>query len=573
MVKLTINNRPIQAAPGTTILEAAQAAGEKIPTLCHIKDMFPSGACRMCVVECKGKPNLTPSCAFPVEEGMEVQTRSPRVINARRTIIQLLLASHPFDCLTCPRNGYCELQSLASEYGIDRVPFEGKTRHHYTDFSSPSLIREPDKCILCGRCVRICEEIQGVAAIDFTRRGFDTMVLPPFEMDLSETTCVNCGQCTLACPTGALHEVRAVEKVIQVLQEGKKYVVAQAAPAIRVSLGDFFGLPAGTNVTGKVAAALRRMGFRQVFDTDFAADLTIMEEGTELVERITKNEKLPLFSSCCPAWVKFAEHYYPELLANISTCKSPQEMMGATIKSYLAKKMGIDPRDVFVVSVMPCTAKKYEALRPELSQNGVIDVDAVLTTRQFNRMIQIFGVDFGSLAEEAFDTPFGAPTGSGDIFAASGGVMESALRSAYYLLTGKDLQKLDFEAVRGMAGVKEASVDIGGKKIRVAVANRLSNARQIAERVKAGDSPWDFIEVMACPGGCAGGGGQIFGFDPQRVEERIKAVYSLEKSREVRLSYKNPAIAAIYKEFFQKPGSHLAHELLHTEYEPRSAKG
>jgi NADH-quinone oxidoreductase subunit G len=573
MVNLTINTRPIQAAPGTTILEAAQAAGEKIPTLCHIKGLFPSGACRMCVVECKGKPNLTPSCAFPVEEGMEVQTRSPRVINARRTIIQLLLASHPFDCLTCPRNGYCELQSLASEYGIDRVPFEGKTRHHYTDFSSPSLIREPDKCILCGRCVRICEEIQGIAAIDFTMRGFHTMVLPPFEMDLSETACVNCGQCTLACPTGALHEVRAVEKVIQVLQEGKKYVVAQAAPAIRVSLGDFFGLPPGANVTGKVAAALRRMGFRQVFDTDFAADLTIMEEGTELVDRITKNEKLPLFSSCCPAWVKFAEHYYPELLGNISTCKSPQEMMGATIKSYLAKKLGIDPRDIFVVSVMPCTAKKYEALRPELSTDGVIDVDAVLTTRQFNRMIQIFGVDFGSLAEEGFDAPFGAPTGSGDIFAASGGVMESALRSAYFLLTGKDLQKLEFEQVRGMAGVKEASVDLGGKTIRVAIANRLSNARQIAERVKAGDSPWDFIEVMACPGGCAGGGGQMFGYDPQRVEERIRAVYSLEKSRAVRLSYKNPAIAAIYKEFFQKPGSHIAHALLHTTYEPRSAKG
>ena len=321
----------------------------------------------MCVVEVKGKPNLTPSCAFPVEEGMEIQTRSPRVINARRTIIQLLLASHPFDCLTCPKNGYCELQSLSSEYGIDRVPFKGKTRHHYTDFSSPSIIREPDKCILCGRCVRICEEIQGVAAIDFTRRGFDTMVLPPFEMDLSETTCVNCGQCTLACPTGALHEVRVVEKVMQTLQEGKKYLVAQAAPAIRVSLGDFFGLPPGTNVTGKVAAALRRMGFRQVFDTDFAADLTIMEEGTELVNRIKKNEKLPLFTSCCPAWVKYAEIYYPELLPNISTCKSPQEMMGATIKSYLAQKQNIDPKDIFVVSVMPCTAKKFEAARPELS--------------------------------------------------------------------------------------------------------------------------------------------------------------------------------------------------------------
>ncbi len=572
MVNLTINNRKLQSRPGTTILEAAQHAGEKIPTLCHIKGLFPSGACRMCVVEVKGKPNLTPSCAFPVEEGMEIQTRSPRVINARRTIIQLLLASHPFDCLTCPKNGYCELQSLASEYGIDRVPFQGKTRHHYTDFSSPSIIREPDKCILCGRCVRICEEIQGVAAIDFTRRGFDTMVLPPFEMDLSETTCVNCGQCTLACPTGALHEVRALEKVMQTLQEGKKYLVVQAAPAIRVSLGDFFGLPPGANVTGKVAAALRRIGFRQVFDTDFAADLTIMEEGTELVERITKGENLPLFTSCCPAWIKYAEIYYPELLKNISTCKSPQEMMGATIKSYLAKKQNIDPKDIFVVSVMPCTAKKFEALRPELSsETGVADVDAVITTRQLNRMMQIFGIDFASLPEEEFDRPFGAPTGSGDIFAASGGVMESALRTAYHLLTGKDLAKVEFEDVRGMSGVKEARLTIGERTLKIAVANRLSNARQIAERVKAGDSPWDFIEIMACPGGCAGGGGQLFGYDPERVEQRIRSIYALDRSRTVRMSYKNPAIMAVYKEFFEGPGSHKAHELLHTEYAPRVA--
>jgi NADH-quinone oxidoreductase subunit G/NADP-reducing hydrogenase subunit HndD len=572
MVNIMINNRQIQAKPGATILEAAQAAGEKIPTLCHIKELLPSGACRMCVVEVKGKPNLTPSCAFPVEENMDIQTRSPRVINARRTITQLLLASHPFDCLTCPKNGYCELQSLSSEYGIDRVPFKGTTRHHYTDFSSPSIIREPDKCILCGRCVRICEEIQGVAAIDFTRRGFDTMVLPPFEMDLSETTCVNCGQCTLACPTGALHEVRAVEKVIQTLQEGKKYLVAQAAPAIRVSLGDFFGLPPGTNVTGKVAAALRRMGFRQVFDTDFAADLTIMEEGTELVNRIRKNEKLPLFTSCCPAWVTYAEIFYPELLKNISTCKSPQEMMGATIKSYLAQKQNIDPTDIFVVSVMPCTAKKFEAMRPELSsESGVADVDAVITTRQLNRMMQIYGIEFGSLPEEEFDRPFGAPTGSGDIFAASGGVMESALRSAYYLLTGKDLTSLEFEDVRGMSGVKEARVTIGERILRVAVANRLSNARLIAERVKAGDSPWDFVEVMACPGGCAGGGGQLFGYDPERVAQRITSIYALDKSRTIRLSYKNPAVTAIYKEFFQEPGSHKAHELLHTKYAPRAA--
>ena len=572
MINLTINNRKIQAAPGTTILAAAEAAGEKIPTLCYIKELFPTGACRMCVVEVKGKPALIPSCAFPVEEGMEVQTQSPRVINARRTIIELLLASHPFDCLTCPKNGYCELQSLASEYGIDRVPFKGKTRHHYTDFSSPSIIREPDKCILCGRCVRICEEIQGVAAIDFTRRGFNTMVLPPFEMDLSETTCVNCGQCTLACPTGALHEVRVVEKVMQTLQEGKKYLVAQAAPAIRISLGDFFGLEPGANVTGKVAAALRRIGFRQVFDTDFAADLTIMEEGTELVNRIKKNEKLPLFTSCCPAWIKFAEIYYPKLLSNISTCKSPQEMMGATIKSYLAQKQNIDPKDIFVVSVMPCTAKKFEAARPELSsETGVSDVDAVLTTRQLNRLMQIYGIDFASLPEEEFDRPFGAPTGSGDIFAATGGVMESALRSAYYLLTGKDLTNLDFNDVRGMQGVKEAAVKIGDKTIRVAVANRLANARQVAERVMKGDAPWDFIEIMACPGGCAGGGGQLFGYDPERTQQRIKAIYALEKSRTIRLSYKNPAITDVYKEYFGEPGSHKAHELLHTDYAPRAA--
>ena len=572
MTNLTINNRKIQAKPGLSILEAAQAAGEKIPTLCHIKEVFPSGACRMCVVEVKGKPNLTPSCAFPAEEGMEIQTRSPRVITARRTIIELLLASHPFDCLTCPKNGFCELQSLASEYGIDRVPFQGKTRHHYTDFSSPSIIREPDKCILCGRCVRICEEIQGVAAIDFTRRGFDTMVLPPFENDLSETTCVNCGQCTLACPTGALHEVRAVEKVMMTMQEGKKYIVAQVAPAIRVSLGDFFGLPAGTNVTGKAAAALRRMGFRQVFDTDFAADLTIMEEGTELVNKISKGERLPMFTSCCPAWVKYAEHYYPELLPRISSCKSPQEMMGATIKSYLAQKQNIDPKDIFVVSVMPCTAKKFEASRPELSSSrGVADVDAVLTTRQFNRMLQIYGIEFASLPDEDYDRPFGAPTGSGDIFAASGGVMESALRTAYHLLTGKDLATLEFEDARGMAGVKEASVPVGDRTLRIAIANRLSNARVIAERVMAGDAPWDFIEIMACPGGCAGGGGQMFGYDPERIEQRIKSIYALDKARTVRLSYKNPAITEVYRQFFGKPGSDKAHQLLHTAYASRSA--
>ena len=570
MMTITINDRKVQAKPGQSILDAAREAGERIPSLCHIKDLFPTGACRMCVVEVKGRPNLTPACAYPAEEGQVISTRSPRVINARRTIIELLLASHPFDCLTCTKNAACELQSLAAEYGVDRVPFRGKTRHHYTDFSSPSIIREPDKCILCGRCVRICEEVQGVSAIDFTRRGFGTMVLPSFEMDLSETTCVNCGQCTLACPTGALHEPGVLEKVIQTLQEGKKFMVAQAAPAIRVSLGDFFGMAPGANVTGRVATALRRIGFKRVFDTDFAADLTIMEEGTELVERIKSGQNLPLFTSCCPAWVKFAEHYYPTLLDNISTCKSPQEMMGAVIKSYVAAKEGIDPADVFVVSVMPCTAKKFEAVRPELSGAGLSDVDAVLTTRQFAKLIQTFGIGFESLPEEEFDRPFGPATGSGDIFAASGGVMESALRTAYKLITGKDLQALDFEDVRGMDGVKEASIKIGDLTLKVAVANRLSNARKIADRVKAGDAPWQFIEIMACPGGCAGGGGQLCGFDPARVAERIKAVYALDKKREVRRSYESPAIQAIYKEFLEKPGSHKAHELLHTTYAERA---
>ena len=560
MVDVTINDRKIQAA---------RNAGERIPSLCYIKDLFPSGACRMCVVEVKGRPNLTPACAYPVEEGQVISTRSARVINARRTIIQLLLAGHPFDCFTCTKNAACELQSLAAEYGVDTVPFKGKARHHYADFSSPSIIREPDRCILCGRCVRVCEEMQGIAAVDFTRRGFDTMILPSFERDLSETTCVNCGQCTLACPTGALHEARTLERVIQTLQEGKKLMIAQAAPAIRVSLWDFFNMSPGTNVTGRVAAAPRRVGFTRVFDTDFAADLTIMEEASELVQRITGGGNLPMFTSCCPAWVKFAEHYYPDLPGNVSTCKSPQEMMGAVVKSYVAKKEGVRPSDISVVFIMPCTTKKFEAGRPELSGAGISDVDTVLTTRQFAQLIRTFGIQFESLAEKDFDRPFGPPTGSGDIFAASGGAMESALRTAHHLITGKDAPRLDFENVRGMTGVKEACIAIGDTERKVGVVNRLSNARTMAERVRAGDSPWRFIEVMACPGGCAGGSGQLCGFDPERVVARIGSIYALDKERSVRRSCESPAIKAIYAEFLEAPGSHRAHELLHTNYAPR----
>ncbi len=569
MITLHINDKKIQVKEGATILDAAREAGEKIPTLCHIKELFPSGACRMCVVEVKGKPNLIPSCAYPAEEGMRVYTRTPRILNARRTIIQLLLASHPFDCLTCSRNNNCELQSLAAEYNIDSVPFEGKTRHHYIDFSSPSIIREPDKCILCGRCVRICEEIQDVSAIDFTKRGFDTMVLPPFEMDFSESKCVNCGQCVLACPTGALHETPSLEKVIRALQEGKKYMVAQAAPAIRVSLGEFYDLEPGANVTGKIAAVLRKIGFKKVFDTDFSADLTIMEEGTEFAERLHNGGPFPIFTSCCPAWIKYAEHNFHDILPNISSCKSPQQMMGSLIKTFFAEKEGINPKDIFVVSVMPCTAKKFEIERPEHTINGLPVVDAVITTREFAKLINLYGIDFKHIEEEEFDPSLGLTSGSGDIFAASGGVAESALRTAYHIITGKDLQNVDFEELRGYEGIKEATVSIDGTEIKIAIANRLSNARKVIELIREGKKFYHFVEIMACPGGCVGGGGQIFGYDPERVKERLEAIYRIEKERKVRMSYKNPAIVELYNEYLQKPGSQLAHKLLHTSYQKR----
>jgi len=569
MVEVHINDRLVEVEESATILDAAVAAGVKIPTLCHIKGLFPSGACRICVVEVEGRPGLVASCSTPVADGMKVFTRTPKVLNARRTIIELLLASHPFECLTCNRNMHCELQNLAAEYDIEDLPFRGKSKHHYSDFSSPSITRNPDKCILCGRCVRVCEEIQDVSAIDFTRRGFDTMVLPPFDWDLSETDCVNCGQCIIACPTGALHEKSAVEEVVETLLEGKKYLVAQAAPAIRVSLGEFYGLAPGENVTGRIAAALRRIGFNQVFDTDFTADLTIMEEGTELVERLESGNNLPMFTSCCPAWIKFAEHNFPDMLDNISSCRSPQAMMGSLIKSYLAEKEGLSPEEIYVVSVMPCTAKKFEATRSELTTDGVADVDAVLTTREFARLIDQFGIDFDSLSEEAFDSVLGTTSGSGDIFAASGGVMESALRSAYKLITGDDLKEIEFTQVRGFQGLKEAEVPIDGKQVRVAVVNTLGQTRKLIERIRSGEVSYHFVEVMACPGGCVGGGGQMYGIDDERIKQRIASLYTIERKRDIRRSYENPQIQELYKSYLEKPGSHLAHNLLHTAYTAR----
>ena len=572
MIQLSINDRPVSVEEGATILDAATAAGVRIPTLCHIKGLFPSGACRMCVVELEGRPGLMPSCAYPAEEGMKVMTRSPRVLNARRTIVELLLASHPFDCLTCSRNQACELQSLAAEYNIEKVPYKGARREHHVDFSSTAIVRDPNKCILCGRCVRVCEEVQGVAAIDFTHRGFDTMVLPAFNRDLSETMCVNCGQCVMACPTGALHEVSEIDKVIGALHGGKKLMIAQAAPAIRVSLGEFFGLPAGANVTGKIATALRRIGFRHVFDTDFTADLTIMEEGSELVQRIRDGGPFPMFTSCCPGWIKFAEQQRPDLLPNLSSCKSPQAMMGALVKSYLGRKWKLDPEDIYVVSIMPCTAKKYEARRPELSRDGRQDVDAVLTTREFARLMKRFGIDFGALPDSEFDYIMGSTTGSGDIFAASGGVMESALRTAYHLVTGKDLKALEFQQVRGFEGVKEATVRIKDLELKVAVVNTLASAQELLERIKNGEASYHFVEVMTCPGGCVGGGGQMLGYDPDRIRQRIRAIYELDTRREVRQSYRNQQVMSLYRDYLERPGSPKAHELLHTRYGDRSRR-
>lgn len=574
MIAVTVNDRRVEVEEGTSILEAAERAGERIPTLCHLKGLFPSGACRMCVVEVKGRNGLLTSCSYPAENGMEVLTNTPRLLNARRTIVGLLLASHPFDCLSCNRNHFCELQSLASQYQIEQVPFRGKTRVCPPDFSSPSIVRTPEKCILCGRCVRTCEEIQDVSAMDFTRRGFDTLVLPAFNEALRETDCVNCGQCVLACPTGALHEVSSVEPVMRVLLEGKKYVVAQAAPAIRVSLGEFYGLPVGANVTGKVSTALRRLGAKKVFDTDFAADLTIMEEASELLRRVTepgKHGPLPMFTSCCPGWVKFMEHNFPEMLDHLSTCRSPQQMMGSMVKTYFAEREGIAPEDIFLLSVMPCTAKKYEAARPEFGKGPAADVDAVLTTREFSRLLDLFGIDFATLPEEGFDEVLGTTSGSGDVFAASGGVMESALRTAYYLGTGAELEELELEAVRGVRGLKVASVEIGGTVLKVAVVNTLSQARKVVNEIREGHSDYSFVEVMACPGGCLGGGGQPYGIDEERVRRRIEAIYELDRERAIRCSYQNPHIQAVYEGYLGEPGSPRSHELLHTSYQPRGS--
>jgi len=569
LVKLTIDGVPAEIQAGTTILQAAEGLGIRIPTLCYLEGIHEVGACRVCVVEVVGAKALQAACVTPVTEGMTVLTNTPAVRRTRKTTVELLLSNHETDCPTCVRNLNCELQALAESMGIRENRFLGERTHHEPDTSSWSIVRDPDKCVLCRRCVSVCEKVQGVKAIGPINRGFETVVGPAFGEPLADTICVNCGQCILVCPTGALYEKDSIADVWAALGDPDKHVVVQTAPATRVAVGETYGLPPGSIVTGKMVAGIRRLGFDRVFDTDFTADLTIMEEGHEFIERLTKGGVLPMITSCSPGWIKFIEHFYPDLLPNLSTCKSPQQMFGALAKTYYAQKAGVDPSKIYSVSVMPCTAKKFECERPEMRDSGHKDVDAVLTTRELGRMFKEAGIDFERLPEEDYDDPLGVSTGAAVIFGATGGVMEAALRTAYEVTTGETLKDVNFTAVRGLDGVKEASVNLKGTEIRVAVAHGLANARKVLDRVRAGDRGWHFIEIMCCPGGCIGGGGQPIPTDLEVRRRRIEGIYTADERMVIRKSHENPAIKAIYAEFLGKPLGHKSHELLHTTYTPR----
>ncbi len=574
-VNIKINGIPLSVPKNYTILEAARENGFEIPTLCYLKDINAIGACRICVVEVKGARSLVAACVYPVNEGMEVVTNSPAVLKARRLTLELILSTHDKKCLSCVRSGSCELQKLCKEYGVeDENFFEGVNERVEIDMSAPHMYRDNNKCILCRRCVAACEKLQSVSVIGPIERGFKTHIGSPFEVELDATSCVSCGQCIVACPTGALSEKDDTDKVWAALADPTKHVVVQTAPSIRVTLGEAFGMPVGSNVKGKMVAALRRLGFDKVFDTDFSADLTIMEEANEFLERVKNGGTLPMITSCSPGWVKFCEFNYPEMIDNLSTCKSPQQMFGAVIKTYYAEKNNIDPKDIVSVSIMPCTAKKFEVGRDHQDAAGVADVDIALTTRELARMIERAGIMFTQLPDEEFDNPLGESTGAGVIFGATGGVMEAALRTAVEKLTGEELKALDFTEVRGTAGIKEATYNVAGMDVNVAVASGLANARALLEDVKAGRKNYHFIEIMACPGGCVNGGGQptqpasVRNFVDLRAE-RAKAIYEEDKNLPVRKSHENPMIKKIYDEYFGEPGSHKAHHVLHTQYVDR----
>jgi len=575
MVTLNINGEQVSVPEGTTIMDAAKKAYINIPHLCYLEGLPAEGSCRVCVVEVEGEPRLVPSCKREVQEGMKVYTHSERVRKARRMIVELLLANHAGDCFTCERNQVCELLKLAYELGIKDVRFDGEKPNYELDETSPAIIRDPNKCILCGRCVRICSEVQTVNVIGFVNRGENSKVVTFLEKGLGNVECTNCGQCIHACPVGAIKEKSYVDEVWAAIANPEKHVVVQEAPAIRAALGEELGLPPGTLVAGKMHAALRRLGFDMVFDTNFAADLTIMEEGSELVGRITGKIKKPLpqFTSCSPGWIKFMEHFYPDLIDNVSTCKSPQQMFGPLAKTYYAEKAGIDPSKIVSVSIMPCTAKKYEAQRPEMNDSGFRDVDYVLTTRELSRMIKEAGIDFANLPDEPAEPLMGMYTGAATIFGATGGVMEAALRTAYKVVTGKELEKLDIEPVRGMDGIKTATVNVNGLDVKVAVAHGLGNARKLLDEVRAGKSPYHFIEIMACPGGCIGGGGQPISFDMPLRKMRCDVLYGEDKKLPYRRSHENPSIKKVYEDYLKEPLGEKSHHLLHTEYTKREMMG
>lgn len=580
-INIIIDNKSLQVEKGQTVLKAARAAGIEIPTLCYyeldgVKLENRPGGCRICVVEIEGRKNLAPACATEVAEGMVIHTCSLRVVNARRTVLELILSDHPADCLICPKNGKCELQSLAQRLGVREIPYQGEQSTYRKDLS-PAIIRDVDKCVMCRRCETVCNVWQTVGALSAVNRGFQAVVAPAFEQDLVKSPCTYCGQCIMACPVGALSEVDQTRQVITAISDPKKTVVVQTAPAVRVALGEEFGMEPGSIVTGQMAAALRRIGFDYIFDTDFAADLTIMEEGTELLTRIDKftkgdkNVKLPILTSCCPGWVNFFETNYPDMLDVPSTAKSPQQMFGAVAKNYLTTKLGIKREDMVVVSIMPCVAKKFESQRDEFKENGNPDVDYSLTTRELAELIRQFNIDFKTLPIEDFDNPLGESTGAGVIFGATGGVIEAATRTAYELFTGKKLEKVDFTELRGLEGVREATVDFNGTPIKIGIAHGLSNARQLLDEVKKGNSGFHAIEVMACPGGCIGGAGQPFhhgNFDI--IRKRQEAIYREDEGKPIRKSHENPYIQALYKEWLGAPCGEISHHLLHTHYFDKS---
>lgn len=577
MVTLKIDGRTVQAEAGMTVLEASLKEGIKIPTLCNLKDINNIGACRMCLVEDAKSGKLQASCVLPVSEGLEIKTASPKVLEARRAVLELILSDHDRSCLTCKRNQTCELQALANEMSVTEIEFQGTHIVKTIDELSPSVVRDNNKCILCRRCVAACAKTQGVCAIGVQNRGFKSEIGSEFGKSLGEVACINCGQCIAACPTGALTEKDATKEVWAALNDPKKFVVFQPAPAVRVAIGEEFGMPIGTRCTGKLAAAMRRLGADRVFDVDFGADLTIMEEGTELLQRIQNGGVLPMITSCSPGWIKFCEHFYPEFIPNLSTCKSPNQMQGAVTKTYFAEKNGLDPRDIFVVSVMPCTAKKFEIQRPEMGRDGYRDVDTNLTTRELARMIRQAGIDFVHLPDEEFDDVLGESTGAAVIFGVTGGVMEAALRTVADILTKQDLKEIEYQDVRGLTGIKEATVSVAGIDIKVAVAHGTANAAKLLDAIKAGEKTYHFIEIMGCPGGCVTGGGQPivdartrYFIDPKAV--RAAATYDEDEAMTIRKSHENPAIKKIYEEFLGEPCGHKSHELLHTHYVDRSAK-